>query len=163
MFIIWLNFCLIAWFTSASFTRESSWGSKTHVNKVCFCDSYSVLFFRVKDFSRTHVQLKERLAAYNVDSSPDQSAGKCYIGEIFLKSFIMIFTQLSCNVRKITVDDMGILFANRIIYDLVWGILFLLFFFIKSIIREQNIVMYIHKNFPCYKHQVKFPLEIQQN
>ena len=75
--------------------------------KVCFC-SY-VLFFLVKDFSRTHVdiifsfqlkkqtlvlnddgdddddndddvlELKERLAAYNLDSYPDQSVGKCYI------------------------------------------------------------------------------------
>ena len=25
------------------------------------------------------LELKERVAAYNVDSSPDQSAGKCYI------------------------------------------------------------------------------------
>ena len=64
-----------------------------------------VLFFLVKDLSRTHfditfsfqpekqtlvlnddedddddvLQLKERLPAYNVDSFPDQSAGKCYI------------------------------------------------------------------------------------
>ena len=77
-------------------------GSRKAPAKVCFC-SY-VLFFLVKDFSRTHVditfsfqpkkqtlvmndddddddvlELKERLAAYNLDSSPDQSAGKCYI------------------------------------------------------------------------------------
>lgn len=38
---------------------------------------------------------------------------------ISLGCVIMIFTQLSCNVRKITVDDMGILFANQLIYDLV--------------------------------------------
>ena len=77
-------------------------GSRKAPAKVCFC-SY-VLFFLVKDFSRTHVDitfsfqlkkqtlvlndddddddvlgLKERLAAYNLDSSLDQSAGKCYI------------------------------------------------------------------------------------
>ena len=84
-------------------------GSRKAPAKVCFC--YYVLFFLVMDFSRTHVditfsfqpkkqtlvlndddddddvlELKERLAAYNLDSSPDQSAGKCYI---------IIFTQLS--------------------------------------------------------------------
>ena len=77
-------------------------GSRKAPAKVCFC--YYVLFFLVMDFSRTHVditfsfqpkkqtlvmndddddddvlELKERLAAYNLDSSPDQSAGKCYI------------------------------------------------------------------------------------
>ena len=82
-------------------------GSRKAPAKVCFCFCYYVLFFLVKAFSRTHVditfsfqpkkqtlvlnddddddddddvlELKERLAAYNVDSSPDQSAGKCYI------------------------------------------------------------------------------------
>ena len=77
-------------------------GSRKAPAKVCCC--YYVLFFLVMDFSRTHVditfsfqpkkqtlvlndedddddvlELKERLAAYNLDSSPDQSAGKCYI------------------------------------------------------------------------------------
>ena len=82
-------------------------GSRKAPAKVCFT-SY-VLFFLAKEFSRTHVditfsfqpkkqtlvlnddddddeeeeedvlELKERLAAYNLDSSPDQSAGKCYI------------------------------------------------------------------------------------
>ena len=79
-------------------------GSRKAPAKVCFC--YYVLFFLVMDFSRTQVditfsfqprkqtsvlndddddddddvlELKERLAAYNLDSSPDQSAGKCYI------------------------------------------------------------------------------------
>lgn len=46
-------------------------GSRKAPGKVCFC-SY-VLFFLGKD------ELKERLAAYNLDASPDQSAGKCYI------------------------------------------------------------------------------------
>ena len=79
-------------------------GSRKAPAKVCFCFCSYVLFFVGKDFSRTHVditfsfqpkkqtlvmndddddddvlELKERLAAYNLDSSPDQSAGKCYI------------------------------------------------------------------------------------
>ena len=81
-------------------------GSRKAPAKVCFCSH--VLFFLVMDFCRTRVditfsfqpkkqtlvlndddddddddddvlELKERLAAYNLDSSPDQSAGKCYI------------------------------------------------------------------------------------
>ena len=72
--------------------------------KACFCFCSYVLFFLGKDFYRTHVditfsfqpkkwtlvlndddddndvlELKERLAAYNLDSSPNQSASKCYI------------------------------------------------------------------------------------
>ena len=80
-------------------------GSRKAPAKACFCFCSYVLFFLGKDFYRTHVditfsfqpekqtlvlnddedddndvlQLKERLPAYNVDSSPDQSAGKCYI------------------------------------------------------------------------------------
>ena len=64
--------------------------------------SVPMFYFSLKRISRTHVditfsfqpkeqtlvlnddddnvlELKERLAAYNLDSSPDQSAGKCYI------------------------------------------------------------------------------------
>ena len=78
-------------------------GSRKAPAKVCCC--YYVLFFLVMDFSRTPVditfsfqpkkqtlalnddddddddvlELKERLAAYNLDASPDQSAGKCHI------------------------------------------------------------------------------------
>ena len=77
-------------------------GSRKAPAKVCFCSH--VLFFLVMDFSRTCVdiafsfqpkkqtlvlndddddddvlELKERLVAYNVNSSPNQSAGKCYI------------------------------------------------------------------------------------
>ena len=45
--------------------------------KVCFCDSYYVLFFRVKDFSRTHVhvtfsfQLKKQTLVLNYDDDDD--------------------------------------------------------------------------------------------
>ena len=82
-------------------------GSRKAPAKVCFCFCSYVLFFVGKDFSRTLVditfsfqpkkqtlvlnddddnndddnvlELKEQLAAYNLNSSPDQSAGKCYI------------------------------------------------------------------------------------
>ena len=77
-------------------------GSTKAPAKVCFCFCSYVLFFVGKDFSRTLVditfsfqpkkqtlvlnddddnvlELKEQLAAYNLNSSPDQSAGKCYI------------------------------------------------------------------------------------
>ena len=90
-------------------------GSRKAPAKACFCFCFCsyVLFFLEKNFSRTHVditfsfqpkeqtlvlndddddddnvlELKERLAAYNLDSSPDQSAGKCYI---------IIFHQTIC-------------------------------------------------------------------
>ena len=45
--------------------------------KVCFCDSYSVLFFRVKDFSRTHVHItfsfqpKKQTLVLNDDDDDD--------------------------------------------------------------------------------------------
>ena len=79
-------------------------GSRKGPAKACFCFCSYVLFFLGKDFYRTHVditfsfqpkkqslvlndddndddvlELKERLAAYNLDSSPNQSASKCYI------------------------------------------------------------------------------------
>ena len=80
-------------------------GSRKAPAKACFCFCSYVLFFLEKNFSRTHVditfsfqpkeqtlvlndddddddnvlELKERLAAYNLDSSPNQSASKCYI------------------------------------------------------------------------------------
>ena len=79
-------------------------GSRKAPAKACFCFCSYVLFFLGKDFYRTHVditfsfqpkkwtlvlndddddndvlELKERLAAYNLDSSPNQSASKCYI------------------------------------------------------------------------------------
>ena len=55
------------------------------------------------------LELKEKLDACKLDSSPDQSAGKCYM---------LIFV-------------------------------FPFFFFIKSIAREQNTVMYIDRIFQC--------------
>ena len=111
-FIICISFCLIFGLHLLDLPEKAPEaakpkgraGSRKALAKVCFC-SY-VLFFLVKDFSRTHVditfsfqpkkqtlvlndddddddddvlELKERLAAYDLDSSPDQSAGKCYI------------------------------------------------------------------------------------
>ena len=94
-------------------------GSRKAPAKVCFC--YYVLFFLVMDFSRTQVditcsfqprkqtsvlnddddddvlELKERLAAYNLDSSPDQSAGKCYIIIFYQTIYYDLYTtQLKC-------------------------------------------------------------------
>ena len=115
MFIICISFCLIFGLHLLDLPEKAPEAAKPKGRevsrkapaKVCFCFCYYVLFFLVKDFSRTHVditfsfqpkkqtlvlnddddddddddvlELKERLAAYNVDSSPDQSAGKCYI------------------------------------------------------------------------------------
>ena len=112
MFIICISFCLIFGLhlldLPEKHKNEAAKPKGREVSrkapaKVCFCFCYYVLFFLVKDFSRTHLgitfsfqpkkqtlvlnddddddvlQLKERLAAYNVDSSPGQSAGKCYI------------------------------------------------------------------------------------
>ena len=114
MFIICISFCLIFGLHLLDLPEKAPEAAKPKGRevsrkapaKVCFCFCYYVLFFLVKDFSRTHVditfsfqpkkqtlvlnddddddnddvlKLKERLAAYNVDSSPDQSAGKCYI------------------------------------------------------------------------------------
>ena len=114
MFIICISFCLIFGLHLLDLPEKAPEaakpkgraGSRKAPAKVCFCFCSYVLFFLVKDFSRTHVditfsfqpkkqtlvlnddddddnddvlKLKERLAAYNVDSSPDQSAGKCYI------------------------------------------------------------------------------------
>ena len=114
MFIICISFCLIFGLHLLDLPEKAPEaakpkgraGSRKAPAKVCFCFCYYVLFFLVKDFSRTHVditfsfqpkkqtlvlnddddnddddvlELKERLAAYNLDSSPDQSAGTCYI------------------------------------------------------------------------------------
>ena len=86
--------------------------------KACFYFCSYVLFFLGKDFYRTHVditlsfqpkqrtlvlndddddddndvlELKERIAAYNLDSSTDQSAGKCYI-IIFQTIYYYLYT-----------------------------------------------------------------------
>ena len=112
LFIICISFCLIFGLHLLDLPEKAPEaakpkgraGSRKAPAKVCFC-SY-VLFFLVKDFSRTHVditfsfqpkkqtlvlndddddddddvlELKERLAAFDLDSSPEQSAGKCYI------------------------------------------------------------------------------------
>ena len=91
-------------------------GSRKAPAKVCFCFCSYVLFFVGKNFSRTLVditfsfqpkkqtlvlndddddddvlELKERLAAYNLDSSPDQSAGKCYM-IIFQTIYYYLYT-----------------------------------------------------------------------
>ena len=79
MFIICISFCLIFGLHLLDLPEKAPEaakpkgraGSRKAPAKVCFC-SY-VLFFLGND------ELKERLAAYNLDSSPDQSAGKCYI------------------------------------------------------------------------------------
>ena len=74
MFIICISFCLIFGLhllhlpekaPEAAKPKDRA-GSRKAPAKVCFC-SY-VLFFLGKD------ELKERLAAYNLDASPDQSA-----------------------------------------------------------------------------------------
>ena len=79
MFIICISFCLIFGLhllhlpekaPEAAKPKDRA-GSRKAPAKVCFCSN--VLFFLGKD------ELKERLAAYNLDASPDQSAGKCYI------------------------------------------------------------------------------------
>ena len=115
MFIICISFCLIFGLHQLDLPEpekaleaakpKGRAGSRKAPAKVCFCPY--VLFFLVKDFSRTLVditfsfqpkkqtlvlnddddnndddnvlELKEQLAAYNLNSSPDQSAGKCYI------------------------------------------------------------------------------------
>ena len=112
LFIICISFCLIFGLHLLDLPEKAPEaakpkgraGSRKAPAKVCF--SPYVLFFLVKDFSRTHVditfsfqpkkqtlvlndddddddddvlELKERLAAYDLDSSPDQSAGKWYI------------------------------------------------------------------------------------
>ena len=116
MFIICISFCLIFGLHLLDLPEKAPEAAKPKGREVsrkapanvCFCFCYYVLFFLVKDFSRTHVditfsfqpkkqtlvlndddddddeeedvlELKERLAAYNLDSSPDQSASKCYI------------------------------------------------------------------------------------
>ena len=112
MFIICISFCLIFGLYLLDLPEKAPEAAKPKGRevsrkapaKVYFCFCYYVLFFLVKDFSRTHVditfsfqpkkqtlvlndddddddvlQLKERLAAYNINSSLDQSAGKCYI------------------------------------------------------------------------------------
>ena len=91
-------------------------GSRKASAKACFCFCSYVLFFLGKDFYRTHVditfsfqpkkrtsvlnddddnndvlELKERLAAYNLDSSTDQLAGKCYI-IIFQTIYYYLYT-----------------------------------------------------------------------
>ena len=125
MFIICISFCLIFGLHLLDLPEKAPEaakpkgraGSRKAPAKVCFCSH--VLFFLVKDFSRSRVditfsfqpkkqtlvlndddddddddvlELKERLAAYNLDSSPDQSAGICCI-LYFIRLFIMIFTQ----------------------------------------------------------------------
>ena len=43
------------------------------------------------------LELKERLAAYNLDSSPDQSVGKCYIIIFHWTNYYDLYTtQLKC-------------------------------------------------------------------
>ena len=132
MFIICISFCLIFGLHLLDLPEKAPEaaqpkgraGSRKAPVKVCFCFCSYVLFFLVKDFSRTHVditfsfqpkkqtlvlnddddddnddvlELKERLAAYNLDSSPDQSAGKCYIIIFHWTIYYDLYTtQLKC-------------------------------------------------------------------
>ena len=162
MFIICISFCLIFGFICLIYQRklprQQNPKAKQALGKLLLRSVSVPMFY----FSLERMSLKnDLLPITSMHLLINQPFNIYYY--ISLGCVIMIFTQLSCNVRKITVDDMGILFVNQLIYDLVWEIVFLLFFFIKSIIREQNTVMYIDKNFPCYKHQLKFPLEIQHH
>lgn len=118
---------------------KSRAGSKKPPAKVCPAPKYYLPFYSRKDLSKSDaafpfafqqerpalvlndeddsddevLELKERLAAYNLDSSPDQSAGKLQ-DHMVLLCMVWFIPQLApiLQKNKTVVDHVGMFFAK---------------------------------------------------